>query len=80
METFETLARMTSRSHEVPQWKPFLEMETFPIWSESFHFVHEVPGFRFTGGVGSRGLEICLGGGGQEQAAPQLAGWQLLIL
>ena len=51
METFEDLAQMAPRGHEVTQWKLFLVMETFPILGESFHFAHEVPSFRFTGGI-----------------------------
>ena len=51
METFEVLARITLRSHEVTQWKLLLGMETFAVGNKSFHFAHEVPSFRFTGGL-----------------------------
>ena len=51
METFEVLAVMTLRRHEVPKWKLLLGMETFRVESESFHFAHEVPSCHFTGGV-----------------------------
>ena len=57
METFEDLAQMAARGHEVTQRKLSLVMETFPIRGESFHFAHEVPSFRFTGGgSGSSGV------------------------
>ena len=41
METFEDLAQMAPRGHEVTQWKLFLVMGTFPILGESFHFAHD---------------------------------------